>query len=193
MALSEHLAALLRDLRALHHELRREVHLEFKRINPFYEDLFDWKERGEFWSSGGKNITIYNSTTVVGDVDIGKNSWIGPFCSLDGSGGLSIGENCSVSAGCQIVTHDTVRWAVSGGHQPYEYAPIKIGNCCFIGSHAVITKGVTIGNHCVVGAGAVVTSDIPDYAIVGGVPGKVIGRVNICSDYTVTLDYFGTS
>lgn len=193
MALSEHLAALLQDLRALHHELRREVHMKFKRINPFYEDLFDWKERGEFWSGGGKNITIYNSTTVVGDVKIGGNTWVGPFCSLDGSGGLSIGENCSVSAGCQIVTHDTVRWAVSGGHQPYEYAPIKIGNCCFIGSHAVITKGVTIGNHCVIGAGAVITSDIPDYAIVGGVPGRVIGRVNVRNDHTVTLDYFGTS
>ncbi|MBI2725889.1 MAG: acyltransferase [Polaromonas sp.] len=191
MALNERLSALLRDLRALHLELRRDVHAKFKRINPSYEDIFDWKERGEFWVGRGKNVTIYNSTTVVGDVEIGQNTWVGPFCSLDGSGGLSIGENCSVSAGCQIVTHDTVKWAVSGGREPYEYAPIKIGNCCFIGSQAVVTRGVTIGSHCVVGAGAVVTSDIPDYAIVGGVPGRVIGRVNVHDDQTVTLEYFG--
>ena len=190
MALNKRLAALLEDLRALHLELRREVRTKFKRINPCYEDIFDWKERGEFWVGHGKNVTIYNSTTVVGDVEIGQNTWVGPFCSLDGSGGLAIGENCSVSAGCQIVTHDTVKWAVSGGRQPYEYAPIRIGNCCFIGSHAVITKGVNVGNHCVIGAGAVVTSNIPDYAIVGGVPGRVIGRVNVHDDGMATLDYF---
>ena len=190
MALNERLAALLQDLRTLHLELRREVHAKFKRINPFYEDLFDWKERGEFWVGQGKNVTIYNSTTVVGDVEIGQNTWIGPFCSLDGSGGLVIGENCSVSAGCQIVSHDTVKWAVSRGKHPYEYAPIRIGDCCFIGSHAVITKGVTVGNHCVIGAGAVVTCDVPDYAIVGGVPGRVIGRVNVHDGRMVTFDYF---
>ena len=189
MALNERLSVLREDLRALHLELRREVHAKFKRINPSYEDLFDWKERGQFWAGQGKNITIYNSTTVVGEVAIGHNTWIGPFCSIDGSGGLTIGAHCSVSAGCQIVTHDTVRWAVSGGHQPYDYAPITIGNCCFVGSHAVIVKGVTIGNHCVVGAGAVVTSDIPDFSIVGGVPARVIGKVTVHADHTVTFEY----
>jgi acetyltransferase-like isoleucine patch superfamily enzyme len=190
MALNKRLTRLLDDLKELHRELRHEVHAKFKRINPSYEDLFDWKERGQFWSGGDKTITIYNSTTVVGDVEIGKHTWVGPFCSLDGSGGLSIGEYCSLSAGSQIVTHDTVKWSLSGGIQAYEHAPIRIGNCCFIGSHAVITKGVTIGNHCVVGAGSVVTKDVPDFTIVGGVPARVIGQVQIQDDNSVTLDFF---
>ena len=43
-------------------------------------------------------MTIYDSTTVVGDVKIGENTWIGPFCSIDGGGGLEIGENCDITS-----------------------------------------------------------------------------------------------
>ncbi|HDZ8876661.1 hypothetical protein J4G66_16215 [Aeromonas dhakensis] len=51
---------------------------------------------------------------------------------------------------------------------------IKIGNDVWIGANAIILPGVTIGDGAVVGAGAVVTRDVPDYAIVVGVPAKVI-------------------
>jgi len=51
---------------------------------------------------------------------------------------------------------------------------VTIGEDCWIGSKAVILDGVHIGNHVVVAAGAVVNKDVPDYAIVGGVPAKVI-------------------
>lgn len=189
MALSKRLAGLLQDLRELHKELRGDTYKNFKRINPFYEDLFDWHERGAFWCDSNRNITIYNSTTVIGDVDIGDHTWIGPFCSLDGGGGLTIGRYCSISTGCQIVTHDTVRWALSAGKLPYEYAPVKIGNCCFIGSHAIITKGVTIGDNCVIGAGAVVTEDVPALSIVGGVPASVIGKIVVPESGEVLLQF----
>ena len=61
----------------------------------------------------------------------------------------------------------------------YEYDPIQIGNNCFIGTNAMITKGVTIGDHCLIGAGAVVTSDIPSYSIALGIPALVKGRVKV--------------
>ena len=51
---------------------------------------------------------------------------------------------------------------------------IEIGEDCWIGSKVVILDGVKIGNHAIIAAGAVITKDIPDYAIVGGVPAKVI-------------------
>ena len=189
MALNNRLTGLLEDLRELHKELRGDTKENFQRINPFYEDLFDWRERGAFWCDSSKNVTIYNSTTVIGNVEIGDNTWIGPFCSLDGGGGLTIGRYCSISTGCQIVTHDTVRWALSGGKLPYEYAPIKIGDCCFIGSHAIITKGVTIGDQCVIGAGAVVTKDVPPLTIVGGVPASTIGKVVILDTGELLLQF----
>ena len=55
-----------------------------------------------------------------------------------------------------------------------EYKRIYIGDDVWIGTNAMILDGVTIGNHVIVAAGAVVTKDVPDYAIVAGVPAKVI-------------------
>ena len=189
MGMSQRLSALHKDLVDLHRELRVLTIEQFGRINPFYEDLFGWKERGTFWCRQEKNVTIYNSTTLIGDVDIGRETWVGPFCNLDGSGGLTIGEFCSISSGVQLLTHDTVRWALSGGKSEYEYAPVKIGNCCFIGTNAIVTKGVTIGNHCLVAAGAVVTKEMPNFSIIGGVPAKIIGSVIIDSNSEVTLKF----
>ena len=187
--MDDDLIKLHKDLRRLHEVLRAKTKETYGRINPFVEDLFDWKERGAFWSGSDKNITIYNSATVVGDVSIGKNSWIGPNCALDGSGGLHIGEYCSISSGVQIVTHDTVKWALSGGRFHKESAPVRIGDCCYIGSHAIIIKGVTVGNHCLVAAGAVVVRDVPSYSIVAGVPARTIGHVVVEPDGNVNLRF----
>ena len=52
--------------------------------------------------------------------------------------------------------------------------PIKIGNDVWIGCNSIILKGVTIGDGAIVAAGSVVTKDVPDYAVVGGAPAKVI-------------------
>jgi acetyltransferase-like isoleucine patch superfamily enzyme len=177
------------SLLELHHWCRNYTRKNYDRINPFYEDLFDSSERGSYWTQEDKGITIYNSTTVIGDVEIGEHTWIGPFCLLDGGGGLLIGRYCSISTGCQLLTHDTVRWALSGGKMPYEYASTSIGDCCFLGTHAVVTKGVTIGNHCLIGAGAVVTNDVDDYTIAGGVPAKPIGKVDIDQQGKIHLLY----
>jgi acetyltransferase-like isoleucine patch superfamily enzyme len=163
----------------LRESLRERTWEEHRRVNPFAEDLFAWKEKGSF--VGGVDVTIYDSTTIVGDVTIGDSTWIGPFCSLDGTGGLTIGSSCAISAGVHIQTHDVVRWALSGGSQPYEYAPVSIGDCTFVGVNAVVTKGVTVGDHCVVAAGAVVTSDAAPYGIVAGVPARRVGSVEIAA------------
>jgi acetyltransferase-like isoleucine patch superfamily enzyme len=189
MASSKRLRSLHSDLQELHAELRAETRRKYGRINPFYEDLFNWKERGEHWLGADKGVTIYNSTTVVGDVQIGNNTWIGPFCSLDGTGGLKIGGNCAISLGCQLISHDTVKWALSGGKEPYEYGPIAIGDCCFLGVHTVVLRGVTIGNHCLIGAGSIVTRDVPEFSIAVGAPARRIGTVRVSDDGQVQLVY----
>jgi acetyltransferase-like isoleucine patch superfamily enzyme len=173
---------LLEDLRAVHEHLRGGTREAYGRINPFAEDVFDWKERGRHWTGEDRGVTIYNSTTLAGDVRIGHGTWIGPFCSLDGTGGLEIGDGCDISAGVQLVTHDSVKRALSGGAAPIETAPIRIGDRCFLGSLAVITRGVTIGDRCVVAAGSVVTSDVPPRTIVAGIPARAIGRVELDGD-----------
>jgi acetyltransferase-like isoleucine patch superfamily enzyme len=177
------------SLKELHHLFRDHTKQKYGRINPFYEDLFEWSERGSYWTQEKKDITIYNSATLIGDVEIGKNTWIGPFTLLDGGGGLKIGRYCSISTGCQLLTHDTVKWALSGGKMQAEYASTNIGNCCFLGSHSVATKGVTIGNPCLIAAGAVVTKDVGDFVIAGGVPARTIGRVDLDLQGKVHLVY----
>ncbi|RAP27573.1 acetyltransferase [Candidatus Marinamargulisbacteria bacterium SCGC AG-333-B06] len=178
------------ELIKLQHQLRDETVKQYNRVNPFVEDITDWKEKGEFLFGKGKNITVYNTCCVVGDVKVGKNTWIGPYTALDGGKyGIEIGEHCSISSGVNIVAHDTVKWALSGGNEDYEYAPIKVGKNCFIGTNAFISKGVTIGNFCVIGAGAVVTKDIPDYSIALGVPAEVKGEVMIHNE-KVEMKYF---
>jgi acetyltransferase-like isoleucine patch superfamily enzyme len=188
MSLSEAQRALLADLRALHRHLRAGTRERYARINPFAEDLSDWGERGAFWTGDERGVTIYDSTTVVGDVTIGERTWIGPFCSLDGTGGLSIGAWCSISAGVQLLTHDTIARSLTAGRRGPERSPVRIGDRCFVGTHAVVTRGVTIGDGCVVAAGAVVVDDVPDGAIVAGVPARRIGTAAVEGD-RVRLEY----
>jgi acetyltransferase-like isoleucine patch superfamily enzyme len=122
----------------------------------------------------GEKTSIYDSAYVYGDVRVGKNTWIGPHVILDGSGGLSIGDNCSVSAGVQIYTHDTVDWAVSGGTAAYSYDKVIIGNNCYIGPNVIIAKGVTIGDGCIIGANSFVNRSFPDHRKLAGNPAKEI-------------------
>ena len=60
------------------------------------------------------------------------------------------------------------------GSQGSRVAKVVIGNDVWIGMRSIIMPGVKIGNGVVIGSGAVVTKDIPDYAVVGGVPAKII-------------------
>lgn len=186
-------AKLLLTINSLGNKLREKTKKKYNRINPFCEDIFPWKERGRFYTGKDKGITIYNSTTVSGNVIIGDHTWIGPFCSLDGGEvGLEIGSYCSVSAACHLLTHDTVRWALSKGKHKYEYASTKIGDGCFIGVGSVITKGVTLGESCLVGAGSVVTKSFPARTILAGVPARSIGTV-VLGEEKVDLLYNTTN
>src|SRR5438132_9780956 len=100
---------------------------------PIEELLYDRWERARALGFG-EGSSIYHNSYVYGRVSVGANTWIGPMTLLDGSGGLSIGDYCSISAGVQIYTHDTVKWALSGGTAEYERAPVVIGSNCHIGS-----------------------------------------------------------
>ena len=124
---------------------------KYKRSLPFAELLFDRWERAKLLGFGNGS-SIYDSSIIFGDVKVGENTWIGPNTILDGSGGLVVGNNCSISAGVQIYTHDSVNWAISGGKEPYEYAATTIGSNCYIGPNTIIAKGITIGEGTVIGA-----------------------------------------
>ncbi|NIO21599.1 MAG: acyltransferase [Candidatus Aenigmarchaeota archaeon] len=175
-------------LKELHEKLRKKMIDKWNRSLPFEDELFDRWERAKFLGFG-KGSSVYQSSHIFGNVKVGKNTWIGPFTILDGSGGLEIGDYCSVSSGVQIYTHDTVKWALSGGKMSYEYSPVKIGNFCYIGSLSLIEKGVTIGDHCLVGANSFVKNDVLPKSIVAGTPAKIVGKVEINDKGKIKLRY----
>jgi carbonic anhydrase/acetyltransferase-like protein (isoleucine patch superfamily) len=150
------------------------------------ELLFDRWERAR-WLGFGEGASIHHNSYVYGDVRVGKQTWVGPFTLLDGSGGLTIGDYCSISAGVQIYTHDTVQWALTGGKTAAERAPVSIGDCCYIGSQTVIAKGVTVGDQAVIGACSFVNRDIPPRTLAFGVPCRPRGRVEFADDGSVVL------
>jgi len=173
----EELEQWLTCLRAAYQKRDSELKDRFQRSLPFQDAMFDRWERARALGFG-EGASIYNSAEVFGNVSVGAGTWIGPYVVLDGGGGtLAIGTTCSISSGVHIYTHDTIKWALSGGKKEAMHAPVKIGNRCYIGSQAVIPAGVTIGEGCVIAANSFVNRNVPDNHIVGGSPAKTIGQV----------------
>ncbi len=137
-------------------------------------DLLTERENNAAAYGFGEGTTMYDNVLVLGDVKVGRNSWIGPGCILDGSGGgLRIGDWCSISAGAQIYTHHTVKRSTSLGRLPVDYAPTQIGDGVYIGPNAIIQMGVTIGDKSVIGANSLVNCDIPAGAVAYGSPARI--------------------
>ncbi len=168
---------LRRQLIALLEELREQVANRWQRTLPVGDYLVDrWQKAARL--GFGEGASIYDSSLVLGDVRVGEHTWVGPFTVLDGSGGLEIGSYCSISAGVQIYTHDTVRWALSGGRHAGERTATRIGSRCYLGPNTVVGKGVTIGDGSVIGANSLVLEDVPAGSKAVGSPCRVIGRAD---------------
>lgn len=123
----------------------------------------------------GKGSTIHMGAVFYDprQVEIGEDTIVGERSVLDGRAKLTIGSHVDIASEVMIYTsqHDV--------HDPKftaESKPVSIDDYVFIGPRAIIIPGVTIGKGAVVAAGAVVTHDVPDYAIVGGVPAKQLGE-----------------
>lgn len=124
----------------------------------------------------GEDVNIEKGANfgMGGGISIGHRSGIGVNCSIRGP--LTIGEDVMMGPDVVILTHThvTSRIDIPMGQQGGEIRPVTVGNDVWIGMRSIIMPGVKIGNGVIIGAGAVVTKDIPDYAVVGGVPAKII-------------------
>jgi acetyltransferase-like isoleucine patch superfamily enzyme len=116
-------------------------------------------------------------------IRIGDGSVLGFWATLDGRRGIEIGRNVNISSEVAFWTlqHDPQRsdFGLAGG-------PIVVEDDAWVSFRATILPGVTIGRGAVVAAGAVVTRDVPPYAIVGGVPARVIGQRSQDLSYSLT-------
>ena len=125
----------------------------------------------------GKNVNIEHGAVISSKLSIGDNSGVGIDCICGGE--VTIGNDVMMGPECVIISRnhafaDTeIPMRLQGYQDP---KPCKIGNDVWIGRRVMIMPGVTIGNGVIIAAGAVVTKDVPDYAIVGGVPAKIIKK-----------------
>jgi acetyltransferase-like isoleucine patch superfamily enzyme len=146
----------------------------------------------------GRNVKIHHSAQVnlygcsVGDdtrigsfVEIQKNASVGARCKISSHTficeGVVIEDEVFIGHGVMF-TNDRYPRAANPDGSPQSEAdwtvePTRVKRTASIGSNATIISGVTIGVGALVGAGAVVTADVPDYAIVLGVPARVAGDV----------------
>lgn len=139
----------------------------------------------------GPKVRIGAHCSVARHVILANEAAVGDYTYLnEGTIMLSgqVGKYCSIGYYCQIGMHEHPVNAVStspalyGGRNVFGMplvwddfpAPPVIGHDVWIGSQALILQGVTIGDGAVIAGGSVVTKDVPPYAIVGGIPAKVI-------------------
>lgn len=112
----------------------------------------------------------------IKNIIIGKNTYInGGFIAGGKKSKIIIGDNCLISYNVHIRAdmhnHSIGKLIIEQG---VEEKDIIIGDDVWIGFGAQILYGVKVGNHAIIGAGAIVTKDVPEYAIVGGVPAEII-------------------
>lgn len=108
---------------------------------------------------------------------VGNRSNIGANCYIGCSGGIEIGANVMMSPGVNLFAenHNFARTDIPMKDQGVTRKPIVVEDDCWLASGSTILSGVRVGQGAIVAAGAVVTEDVPAFAIVGGVPAKIIG------------------
>ncbi len=124
----------------------------------------------------GRNFQICSHAMIVytSNVSIGNDVYIAYGCWIQGLGGVTFEDQ--VMLGPYTILASSNHSQLEGSYRfgPAQHAPIVMRHGSWTGSHVTVTAGVTVGRGAACAAGAVVTKDVPDHAVVGGVPARVL-------------------
>ena len=113
---------------------------------------------------------IHSPSTVT----FGNNCAVNEFVHILGAGGVWVGNGVWISNHTSIISETHPSDVEYIGDYTAILLSVKIEDNVWIGSHATIMPGIVLGRSCIVGAGSVVTKDVPPYAIVTGIPAKIL-------------------
>ncbi len=165
----------LRELRQWLHDEKREQYDQSVSFGDLVGDRWQ-RAKSLGWGEGSN---VFDNCVVIGDVAVGKNTFVGPNTYLDGSGGLEIGDNVTIGVAVMIATHTAVFRVLTGGKSGLIRKSVSIGSRTFVGPASFIEMGVSIGDCCVINAHSVIKQGmkIPSNSIVHGNPARIIGEV----------------
>lgn len=142
--------------------------------------VLDVKGEGERGIAIGAGALIGRSTIIAAKsarIRIGEAANVGSTCRIATTGGLEIGRGVLVAAYAYLGGGNH-GWKDSSvpviGQEMETAAGLRIGDFAWIGAGAIVLDGADVGEHAIVGAGAVVTKPVPAYAVVAGVPARVV-------------------
>ena len=123
------------------------------------------------WVGHGCKIRVHE-----GEVSIGAKSVLGQECTISAFQHVSIGRECIVADRVMLIDfdHGVVEVERPIRHQGIYKRDVSVGHNVWIGYGACVLRGITVGNNAVIGTSSVLTTDVPDNAVVGGIPARVI-------------------
>ncbi|MDD5263062.1 MAG: acyltransferase [Methylacidiphilales bacterium] len=127
----------------------------------------------------GTNGFVAGGCYITDEVSLGNNCSLNPYVTIRGK--FCGGDGIRIGAYACIVgfNHGYARIDVPIHEQMHTSKGVVMGDDVWVGAHATIIDGVAVGSHAILAAGAVVTKDVPDYAIVGGNPAKILRMRNM--------------
>lgn len=136
----------------------------------------------ELFGSTGELITIWAGfhCDFGYNIHVGENFFCNFNCIMHDTNTITVGDNCMIGPNVTICTAThPIEDAARNDPDFKEYAlPITIGDNVWIGAGSILLPGVTLGDRCVVAAGAVVAKDVPADHLVGGVPARIIKKID---------------